>query len=77
MDGIELCKEIKADPSLNHIPVIFLTGSLGAEVELQGIEVGADVYITKPFDKNILIAKVENLFKSRIDLQKYFLNEIT
>jgi signal transduction histidine kinase/ligand-binding sensor domain-containing protein/DNA-binding response OmpR family regulator len=77
LDGIELCKQIKNDPSLNHIPVILLTGSNGPEVELQSIEGGADVYITKPFDKDILLAKVGNLFKSRNELQKYFFNEIT
>jgi YesN/AraC family two-component response regulator len=77
LNGIELCKQIKSDPSLNHIPVILLTGSNGPEVELQSIEGGADVYVTKPFDKDILLAKVENLFKSRNELQKYFFNEIT
>lgn len=77
MDGIELCRQIKKDQSINHIPVILLTGSHAAGVELQGVEGGADVYITKPFDKDILLAKVENLFKSRNELQNYFLNEIT
>ena len=77
MDGIELCKKIKQEQSLNHIPVILLTGSSKDEVELQSIEGGADAYITKPFDKDILLAKVENLFKSRSELQKYFFNEVT
>ncbi len=77
MDGIELCRQIKQDQNLNHIPVILLTGSNGDEVELQSIEGGADAYITKPFDKDILLAKVENLFNSRTELQKYFFNEVT
>lgn len=77
MDGIELCKKIKQDQNLNHIPVILLTGSSKEEVQLQSIESGADAYITKPFDKEILLAKVENLFKSRSELQKYFFNEVT
>jgi signal transduction histidine kinase/ligand-binding sensor domain-containing protein/CheY-like chemotaxis protein/AraC-like DNA-binding protein len=77
MDGIELCRQIKQDQNLNHIPVILLTGSNGDEVELQSIEGGADAYITKPFDKDILLAKVENLFTSRSELQKYFFNEVT
>jgi signal transduction histidine kinase/ligand-binding sensor domain-containing protein/DNA-binding response OmpR family regulator len=77
MDGIELCKQIKQDQNLNHIPVILLTGSNGEEVELQSIEGGADAYITKPFDKGILLAKVENLFNSRSEIQKYFFNEVT
>jgi signal transduction histidine kinase/ligand-binding sensor domain-containing protein/DNA-binding response OmpR family regulator len=77
MDGIELCKQIKQDEALHHIPVILLTGTNGAEVELQSVEVGADVYITKPFDKDILLAKMENLFRSRNELHDYFFNEIT
>jgi CheY-like chemotaxis protein/AraC-like DNA-binding protein len=77
LDGIELCRQIKQDQNLNHIPVILLTGSSGDEVELQSIEGGADAYITKPFDKDILLAKVENLFNSRSELQKYFFNEVT
>jgi signal transduction histidine kinase/DNA-binding response OmpR family regulator len=77
MDGIELCRQIKQDPNLNHIPVILLTGSNREEVELQSIEGGANAYITKPFDKDILLAKVDNLFKNRSELQKYFFNEVT
>src|SRR5690606_11856350 len=47
------------------------------EVKLKGIESGADDYITKPFDKDILIARVSNILKSRNQMQQYFYNEIT
>jgi signal transduction histidine kinase/ligand-binding sensor domain-containing protein/DNA-binding response OmpR family regulator len=77
MDGIELCRTIKKDAALNHIPVVLLTASRGAETELQSIEEGADLYITKPFDKDLLLAKVENIFKTRSELRNYFFNEIT
>jgi signal transduction histidine kinase/ligand-binding sensor domain-containing protein/DNA-binding response OmpR family regulator len=77
MDGIELCRKIKKDASLNHIPVILLTGSTATQTELQSIEEGADLYITKPFDKDILLAKVDNIFKTRNELRNYFFNEIT
>lgn len=77
MDGIELCRKIKGDSSLNHIPVILVTASGTGEMELQGIEGGADVYITKPFDKEILLAKIDNLFRRGTELQRYFLNEVT
>jgi CheY-like chemotaxis protein/anti-sigma regulatory factor (Ser/Thr protein kinase) len=77
MDGIELCKQIKQDESLQHIPVILVTGTSGTGVELQSVEVGADLYVTKPFDKDILLAKMENLFKTRNELHDYFFNEIT
>lgn len=77
LSGVELCRNIKEDPKLSHIPVILLTSSSSAEIKLKGIEGGADDYITKPFDKDILIARVSNLLKSRTTLQNYFYNEIT
>lgn len=77
MDGLELCKKIKENDSLSHIPVILLTASKNPETHLQGISDGADDYITKPFDDTILIARVESLLKSRSNLRKYFLDSIT
>ncbi|WP_276483159.1 two-component regulator propeller domain-containing protein [Paraflavitalea pollutisoli] len=77
MTGIEFCSAIKEDPALSHIQVILLTGSSSAEVKLKGVECGADDYITKPFEKDILLARVASLLKSRNNLQKYFYNEIT
>lgn len=77
MTGIELCRIIKETPSLNHIPVILLTGSFSPESKLQGVEGGADDYITKPFEKELLLARVGALLKNRQNLQKYFYNEIT
>jgi signal transduction histidine kinase/DNA-binding response OmpR family regulator/streptogramin lyase len=77
ISGIELCKTIKEDASLGHIPVILLTASTSSEAKLQGVEGGADDYITKPFDKDILVARVSSLLKSRTTLQRYFYNEIT
>jgi signal transduction histidine kinase/DNA-binding response OmpR family regulator/ligand-binding sensor domain-containing protein len=77
LNGLELCKKLKADKDLNHIPVILLTATANSEMQLQGISEGADDYITKPFDSDILIAKAERLIKSRSDLRGYFLNSIT
>lgn len=77
LSGIELCSRIKEDPLLNHIPVILLTASSSPEIKLKGIEGGADDYISKPFEKEILIARVNGILKSRNNLQKYFYNEIT
>ncbi|MFD2160806.1 two-component regulator propeller domain-containing protein [Paradesertivirga mongoliensis] len=77
MSGVELCLKIKEDPALSHIPVILLTSSSSAEIKLKGVEGGADDYITKPFDKDILIARVINLLKSRTNLQRFFYNHIT
>lgn len=75
--GIELCNQIKSDIHLSHIPVILLTASASTETKLKGLEEGADDYLDKPFEKELLIARVNNLLKSRDNLQKYFYNEVT
>jgi YesN/AraC family two-component response regulator len=77
MDGIELCQKIKSNPSVAHIPVILLTASSSDEVKLKGIEGGAEDYITKPFDKEIIVARVQNILKGRNRLQQYFFNAVT
>lgn len=77
MDGLALCSLVKADPALNHIPFILLTASSSPETRLKGIEGGADAYVSKPFDKKLLLARVDSLLKSRNNLQTYFYNKIT
>ena len=77
MDGLELCRKIKESDSLSHIPVILLTASKNPETHLQGITDGADDYITKPFDDDILAARVESLLRNRSNLRTYFLDSIT
>ncbi|MDT3405466.1 two-component regulator propeller domain-containing protein [Mucilaginibacter terrae] len=77
MSGIELCNLIKDDASISHIPVILLTASSSPEIKLKGIEGGADDYISKPFDRDLLKARVSSILKSRNTLQQYFYNEIT
>jgi signal transduction histidine kinase/ligand-binding sensor domain-containing protein/DNA-binding response OmpR family regulator len=77
MNGIELCRAVKENGQLSHIPVILLTGATSDELKLQGVEGGADDYIVKPFDSKLLVARVTTLLKNRNTLQKYFYNEIT
>lgn len=77
MNGLELCRQIKQTDTLCHIPVILLTASASADTRLQGIEDGADDYITKPFEKDFLLGKVNNIIRSRNVLQQYFLDRIT
>ncbi len=77
MSGIELCNKVKENPELNHIPVILLTASTSPEIKLKGIEGGADDYISKPFETEVLMARVKGILKTRNNLQKYFFNEIT
>lgn len=77
MTGIDFCRSIKETASTNHIPFILLTGSTSSESKLKGIEYGADDYITKPFEKDFLVARVASLLRNQQNLQKYFYNEIT
>jgi signal transduction histidine kinase/ligand-binding sensor domain-containing protein/CheY-like chemotaxis protein/AraC-like DNA-binding protein len=77
VDGLDLCQTLKQDSSLSHIPIILLTGSSSDETQLKAMNVGADDYIKKPFDKDILIARVKSVLKRRNILQNYFYNEIT
>jgi len=65
MDGLELCRRIKTDLQFSHIPVILLTAKSMVEDEIQGFEVGADDYITKPFNLSVLRLRIQNILKSR------------
>lgn len=77
MSGIEVCRQIRENTALSHIPVILVTASTTSESQLKGIESGADDYITKPFDKEVLKARVLGTLRKRNTLQQYFYNEIT
>ena len=77
LSGIDFCKKVKNDPSISHIPVILLTAESSLEKKLEGMEGGADDYMVKPFEKELLLAKVGSLLKNRTNLQHYFYNEIT
>lgn len=71
MNGIELGKKIKTDIRTSHIPVIFLTALSSTENELEGLETGAEDYITKPFDEEILKVKIKNLVDNREKIRSY------
>lgn len=60
MSGLELCRLLKKDIQWKDIPIIFLTGNTLAEDTVEGLEAGGVDYITKPFNKNVLIARVKN-----------------
>ena len=77
VSGVEFCSKMKESPSFSHIPIILLTGSSSPEIKLKGIECGADDYITKPFESDLLIARIKSMLKGRDTLKNYFFNEIT
>ena len=72
MDGTTLCSKIKTNGTTNHIPVILLTAKSREEDQLEGLETGADAYIVKPFNMDILRRTIANLIHSHHTLQLKF-----
>lgn len=72
ISGTELCKTIKQDFSICHIPVVLLTAHTDIEYNIEGLKIGADDYITKPFNSDILISRCNNLINTRRLLQRKF-----
>ncbi|MDR2626552.1 MAG: response regulator [Dysgonamonadaceae bacterium] len=70
MSGIELCEKIKTDINLCHIPVVMLTAKDTKEAKLEGLQVGADAYIAKPFSMAELEIRISNILKNQKALKK-------
>ncbi len=76
MDGLKLTEKIKNDERTSHIPVILLTAVTDMDAKLEGMKVGVDDYITKPFSSAFLNARVENLMSQRTKLQMLYRSQI-
>ncbi len=76
MDGIEFCNKVKTDWQTSHIPFILLTAKVTEESKIEGLEIGADDYMTKPFNYEELIVRVKNLIEQRRRLREKFSKEI-
>ncbi len=70
LDGFGLCRELKNNPDTCHLPVILLTAKVNVESQVQGMDCGADSYITKPFNPNYLKANVRSLLSNRDRLRQ-------
>lgn len=75
MDGITLCRKVKQNININHIPVILLTAKSKAEDRIEGLETGADAYIVKPFNTEILRTTASNLIANRERLRGQLIGE--
>lgn len=76
MDGYELCEKVKNDVRTSHIPLILLTAHTAQEQELRGLETGADDYITKPFNLDIFLLRINKILELRSYRQSRFKHQI-
>ncbi|MCK6693864.1 MAG: helix-turn-helix domain-containing protein, partial [Thermoanaerobaculia bacterium] len=73
VDGFEACRTLKNDPRTSHIPVIMLTAKADMASRVDGLHHGADAYLAKPFERDELLAHIDNLIESRRRLQQHYL----
>lgn len=76
MDGIEFCKYVKGNLEISHIPVILLTAKNKEEDRAEAYEVGADAFISKPFNLTVLYARIRNLLKYKERMARDFKNQL-
>ena len=76
MNGFELCRRIKSDLQWSHIPVILLTGIASNDGEMEGLKMGADDYITKPFNVEMLRLRVKKFIEKKEIRQKQFREKV-
>jgi signal transduction histidine kinase/ligand-binding sensor domain-containing protein/DNA-binding response OmpR family regulator len=76
MDGLTACKILKSNIGTSHIPIILLTARSSNMYEIKGLKTGADDFITKPFDPQVVKARIATLLQNRSKIREYFLNKV-
>lgn len=74
MDGLALLKKVKTDIEFSHIPIILLTAKSSLQARMEGLEMGADAYIDKPFSTDLLLTQITNLLNNRNNIRSYYFN---
>jgi len=74
MDGYQLCREVKSNLEYSHVPIILLTAKTNLQSKIEGLDVGADAYIEKPFSMEYILAQLSNLLSNRNKLKEAFIN---
>lgn len=74
MDGFDLLKKVKLDLEFSHIPVILLTAKNTLQARLEGLQLGADAYMEKPFSTDLLMAQISNLLSNRESIRIFYFN---
>lgn len=77
MDGLEVCRQVRGNEIINHIPIIVVTAKITEEYRVKGLEAGADAYLTKPFNADELHTRVEKLLEGRRLLQEKYAQTAT
>jgi len=75
MNGIEFCSQLRSNPLISHIPFILLTAQQSEDFKIESFNEGADDYLNKPFNFQLLVSRINNLIKIRKDLRKQFMSE--
>jgi signal transduction histidine kinase/DNA-binding response OmpR family regulator len=76
LNGLDLCRALRADPRTDHIPVVMLTAKAALEDRLGGLEIGADDYLVKPFLATELLIRLQNLLKRQHAMQQRFQHQL-
>ncbi len=77
MDGFEVCKKLKENPDVAHIPVVMVTALTDAQDKVRGLEAGADDFLSKPIDDTALMARVRSLLRFKMALDEWRVRENT
>jgi AraC-like DNA-binding protein len=77
LDGISLCGALREGEATSHLPIILLTARTSTVHQIEGYGQGADAYVTKPFDPEVLLARIDGLLKRRRELRQYYSSRVT